>query len=371
MEYESYRVPKEEKLENLAKQFGLTTKELQEINPNIQTFTNFWGTEAYVVVNQLIKVPVKSKEKAYGDNNLDFDFVKSQKEKEAKLSEEERFLKNLTFDQQVRYRCEQLNMTKIEDRIMFHFNTKKQYLLKNNLLGKISKIQLEEYLYKINPENLADPIEAMKQLEYAKENVILKFNDNGIEEILNYSKIKTDWNNFIPVLKKMDFYTSLEKLNPNAAQDILKGGDSEFGSKESLKKTYDKNLFFHTLYNSYNPQISETTLLNFISQIFVNIPIELELQHSIVKEDDFHIEYRTVGTLNRDKINNKVLEEQYNKFYRPIIEYSFSQYNYEYRIRRTVEKKTGLITNAIAMLKEEVKNNYQFVTQFDLKKIES
>lgn len=82
------------------------------------------------------------------------------------------------------------------------------------------------------------------------------------------------------------------------------------------------------------------------------------------------VEYRTVGTLLRDKIDHSVLEDQYNKFYKPIIEYGFTEYNYDYRIRRMVEKKTGIIVNASALMKEEVKNNYQFITQFDLKQID-
>ncbi|MCV9930267.1 hypothetical protein OIU83_21595 [Flavobacterium sp. LS1R49] len=72
----------------------------------------------------------------------------------------------------------------------------------------------------------------------------------------------------------------------------------------------------------------------------------------------------------RNNIDNKVLEEQYNKLYKPIIEYGFSEYNYDYRIRRTIDKKTGLVVNASVLMKEEVKNNYQFITQFDLKQIE-
>ncbi|HCR76145.1 MAG TPA: hypothetical protein DIW37_07045 [Chryseobacterium sp.] len=94
------------------------------------------------------------------------------------------------------------------------------------------------------------------------------------------------------------------------------------------------------------------------------------MQHSIIKEDDYFIEFRTVGTLLRDKIDSSLLEQQYNKFYKPIIEYGFSEYNYDYRIRRMVDKKTGTIVNASALMKEEVKNNYQLVTQFDLKQIE-
>lgn len=149
-------------------------------------------------------------------------------------------------------------------------------------------------------------------------------------------------------------------------------GGLEFESEANLRKTYDKSLLYHVLFNDYDAhkKREQNDTLKFISQIFVNIPIELELQHTIINEDDYFVEYRTVGTLLRNKIDNSVLEDQYNKFYKPIIEYGFTEYNYDYRIRRMVDKKTGMIVNASAMMKEEVKNNYQFITQFDLKKIE-
>lgn len=290
---------------------------------------------------------------------------------------EEEILENdnsyIQIEQKARYRCEQFNTTKVEDTISFHCNTKKEYVLEKNTSANKAKVILKEYLYKINPGNLASAIEATKELEFDKENVVLKLDrNNRIEEVVNFDQIKKKWDEFKPKLRDSDFYKEVEKINANAAKDIITGGELEFESEQNLRKTYDKALFYHVLFNDFDAhkKRERNDVLKFISQIFVNIPIELELQHSIIKEDDYFIEYRTVGTLLKDKIDNTVLEEQYNKFYKPIIEYSFSEFNYEYRIRRMIDKKTNLIVNATAFMKEEVKNNYQFVTQFDLKQIE-
>jgi len=109
MKYEEYKISKEEKLEDLAWRFELTLQELQELNPKIETFKKFWGTETYAVVNQLIKVPAKETKDAllgeiksllvneddkYSKEKVGFDFNKSQEERQNRLSEEERFLKN-------------------------------------------------------------------------------------------------------------------------------------------------------------------------------------------------------------------------------------------------------------------------------------
>lgn len=291
---------------------------------------------------------------------------KTEEEKNAAIEQKE-------YQKKARYRCEQFNTTKVEDRITFHCNTKKEYLVEKDSANEKVRVKLKEYLYKINPENLSPAIEAVKDLEFDKENVVLGLNDdNTIKEVINFDEIKEKWEKFKPKLISSEFYNQIEKINSKAAQDIITGGELEFESENNLRKTYDKLMLFHVLFNDFDAhkKRNKNETLKFISQIFVNISLEIELQHTIIKEDDYFVEYRTVGTLLKDKLDNAVLEEQYNKFYKPIIEYSFSEYNYEYRIRRMVDKKNGFIVNATALMKEEVKNNYQFVTQFDLKQIE-
>ena len=273
---------------------------------------------------------------------------------------------------EARYRCEQMNTTKVEDNISFHCTTKKQYHLEYYGTNK-AKISLEQFLYKINPEVLQDAIIATEPLEYGKENVLVALNkDNIIENILNYKDIKDQWEAFKPKLMQTSFYRALLQHDFKAAEGFMNGGDTEFGSEANLIKTYEKAFFFHVMFNDYDPWIdrSEKQKLKFNSQIFVDVPIELELTHGIIDENSETVEIMTVGKLVKDGLDNTILEEQYNKFYKPMIEYDFTEYNYEYIIRRVIDKKTTLILSAKANLKEEVKYNYQFITQFDLKKID-
>ncbi|WP_412465786.1 hypothetical protein [Pedobacter sp. KLB.chiD] len=273
---------------------------------------------------------------------------------------------------EARYRCEQLNTTKVEDHISFHCTTKKQYHLQYEDADKV-KIHLEQFLYKINPEVLKDAITATEPLEYSKENVAVSLSkDNHINGILNFGEIQKKWNDFKPELMKTAFYKSLLQHDFKAAESFINGGDTEFSTQENLIKTYEKSFFFHVLFNDYDPWIDreQKQRLKFFSQIFVNIPLELELTHGVIDENDKFVEIMTVGKLVKENLDNKLLEEQYDKFYKPMIEYNFTEYNYEYIIRRVVDKKTALIFSAKANLKEEVKYNYQFITQFDLKKLD-
>ena len=293
--------------------------------------------------------------------------ITQKKEKEKEIQE------SLWFSEKARYRCEQFNTTKLEDNITFHCNTQKEYTFERSQTRKEVKIRLKDFLYKINPENLAIAIEATKELEFEKENVVFLLDDsNKIQEVQNFNEIREKWEKFKPTLKGSEFYKQIEKINNKAADDIIKGGEIEFENEENLKKTYDKNLFYHVIFNDFIPKIEskEKNVIKFLSQIFVEVWVELEVNHSIIKEDDYFVEYKTTGVLQRDKLDDDKIEKQYNEFYKPIIEYGFSEYNYKYSIIRRIEKKSGLIVNATALMLEEVKNNYQLITQFDLKKID-
>lgn len=349
MEFIKYDIKKGDTLESIADKQGISIQELINFHNLYCGTTNFIIGEKLPIHLQSLLLEKKTKE------------------------EISKIIEDKNFPLKARYRCEQFNTTKLEDRISFHCNTKKEYTVEKNAAHTRAKVKLKEYLYKINPENMALAIEAVKELEFDKENVILDLNnDNTIKEVVNFSEIKEKWENFKPKLAASEFYRQVENINSKAAEDIIKGGGLEFENEINLRKTYDKSLLYHVLFNDYDAhkKREKNDILKFISQIFVNIPIELELQHSIIKEDDYFVEYRTVGTLLKDKIDNSVLENQYDKFYKPVIEYGFTEYNYDYRIRRMVDKKTGTIVNASALMKEEVKNNYQFITQFDLKQID-
>lgn len=276
------------------------------------------------------------------------------------------------FPYSAKYRCEQFNTTKVEDSISFHCNVKKQYQLDLDP-GKNAYIKLEQYLYKINPEALGDALAATEALEYDKENVLFKlYPDNSIQSIGNFQEIQQKWEQFKPTLINSSFYRSLASGNPAVASGLIQGGDLEFGTEDNLKKTYEKALFIHVVLNDFDPlkDRDHKQVLQFNSQIFVDIPLELELTHGVIQENDTNTEIMTVGRLNKSKLDEAKLKEQYNNFYKPIIEYDFTEYNYEYIIRRTINNKSGLIINASARLTEAVKYNYQFLTQFDLKMLE-
>ena len=374
MEYKSYRIQQEEKLEDLAKQIGISVEKLQELNPNMETFKNFWGTETFVAVNQVIRVPVRSKGQSYGNENFDFDFKKSQEERVAKLSEEERFLKSLTFDQQARYRCEQLNISRINNEIItLSANTYIEFLVKQSQVNKtIFEVSVQDLLFSVDPRVYEEAFKFGQKLEKIRFPIILGSSKQGVtEKIYNLSNLQNKWKKFRDSeLKKDIIYQQLEKQNPNQAKDLILTGNKEFASEKIMSTTLDKNLFFHIFFRAIQGEdLPGYTLENF-SQLFPQINLVTNVVKSKVKGDDFSTTYRLVGILDLEKLSDTNLKKMYDEIYKPFIKYSFTEFKTIYRITYSIENETNFLIEAKAILSEKIKNNFEVITEMRIKKVE-
>lgn len=73
--------------------------------------------------------------------------------------------------------------------------------------------------------------------------------------------------------------------------------------------------------------------------------------------------------LDRGNINEAKLKEMYDEMYKPLIQFAFSEYDIVYRIEYEIDSKNNLVGNANIYIEEMVKNNYQIISSFDMRKI--
>ena len=59
----------------------------------------------------------------------------------------------------------------------------------------------------------------------------------------------------------------------------------------------------------------------------------------------------------------------YDEMYKPLIQFAFSEYDIVYRIEYEIDSKNNLVGNANVYIEEMVKNNYQIISSFDMRKI--
>lgn len=273
---------------------------------------------------------------------------------------------------QLRYRCNQLNVTRVEDKVISHATTKKEYLFKRKSeQPEIVGVTLTDYFYEMQPAEFTVALDAMKDLEYIKENVQFRLNNrNEIADVLNVEEIHKKWEVFKDKLTHTQFYKDIKAKSEKGASDLINAGNIEFKNQENLKQTYDKVMFYHILFNNFrNVSDDPSQVIQFNSQIFVKIPVTVELTHSLVSDNDNQIIIHTHGQLVKDGLDETEMENQYDFYYKPFVKYGYTQYFYAYDITRKIDKQTGVVTEAKALLTEGVKNNYETTTECSLKQV--
>ncbi|WP_128330558.1 LysM domain-containing protein [Apibacter sp. HY039] len=355
MEYKIHIVDGEEKLSSIADKYNTTPEAIKALNPHMKTFGGFIGG-TFVSYGQKIKIPIKIQEQVnverkQGDTIPEGEFIK-----------------------QARYRCRQDNLITIDGTPNFSCELKTQYLFStlDKEEQKYLNVTLEDYITSIQPQGMQEAFELIKQIELIRNQIIFTQDNTGIiSKIHNLGTLENNWKRFLnKEVKNIPFFQELEKRSSDTIKDFIKNGNKEFSSNRELAEVLDKNLFYHILLKANLEDDLKEYTLNQQSQIFPNIKLQTQIVKSIATEDDLTTTYRLVGTLNKENLDEKELLRLYTEMYQPLIKFSYTEFDYIYRITYVIENKTGLLINASASLSEQIKNNYEIITKFELKMIE-
>ena len=355
MEYKIHNVYREEKLSSIAEKYNTTPEAIKALNPQAK-FIKLPFSSTVVGHGQQIKIPVKTKEQ-----------VKVELKQGDTIPKRE-------FIKQARYRCNQDNLITIDGTPNFSCELKTQYLFStlDSEEQKYLNVTLEDYITSIQPQGMKEAFELIKQIELIRKQIIFTQDNSGkISKIHNLGTLENNWKRFLnKEVKNIPFYQELEKRSPDAIKDFIRNGNKEFSCNKELIGVLDKNLFYHILLKANLQDDLKEFTLNQQSQLFPNTKLQTKVVKSIATEDNLTTTYRLIGTLNRDNLDEKELQRLYTEMYQPLIKFSYTEFDYIYRITYVIENKTGLLLNASASLSEQIKNNYETITKFELKKIE-
>lgn len=375
MSNELYKVEQEEKLSDIARKFGISEEKLKILNPDIRTFGGgLFSKEIYVSVNQFIKVS-EGKAVAKLDNDVDFDFNKSQEKREVQKLEQEDFLKNLTFDQQARYRCEQVNVSKINGNPISSTIQKQQFNLKINKEFKIAKINMEDFYYDLNPPILNRSFEMIEFTEKIRNNVVLNYNEDGkVSKIINKAEQKKAWEKFKDSeFQKLEFIKVLKSNNPKAYNDLIKAGNLQFSLHHPSEYEYQSSYFYMCLFDKHltaeNFKEIPSDKLKYRSAIFPHIDVDIEAPYHLIKLENDLAQIRKVGTMkltNEQKMN---IINHYNEKFKPLLHYQFSNYNVDIRVNRTFDINTRLVVDGKITIIESVQDNIENTCEVTIKKL--
>ncbi|WP_294208595.1 LysM domain-containing protein [uncultured Chryseobacterium sp.] len=282
-------------------------------------------------------------------------------------------ISNIDFTKRVRYRCELNNVITIDGKPNFSAQTKTEYLLSSKKQNDdiLFMLRLEDYVNSIQPQEMEAAFHLIREIEMIRDNVVYTQNEDGeINNIINKDELSKKWQEFIlHKAAEVPFYNEMKARDPDTIRDFIENGNKEFSDSKELSKVLAKNMLYHILLKSNMKNGDQFSILQ-QSQLFPNILLKINVSRTIVSDQANTVTYRLTGTLDENQLDQDKIMRLYEEMYQPIIKYSFTKFNYIYRITYTVEKASKLLTDATASIKEQVKNNYESITKFELRSVE-
>ena len=132
-----------------------------------------------------------------------------------------------------------------------------------------------------------------------------------------------------------------------------------------IEKSLNSFILWKALSNKEEPFVLQQA-----SQIFPNMVLEVEVKRITIGEEGATKTYKLVGKLNKEKLSNEELINLYDKHYKPLLGYSFTEFEFTYSILYTVEAKSNIPIDASVVILEKVKNNFELTTQYKIESVE-
>jgi hypothetical protein len=297
----------------------------------------------------------------------------------AMIAESDRKAKGIVdFESAARYRCEQVNVSKVDGNTVHFVRQNFQYLLQQSLTEKIGKVTLEEHLYDFSPPVLNQSFEFISKTEFIKNNVTFSISPgNGrIEKILNKEQINKAWIKFRDEeFDKIGFIQKLRLTNFEAVNELKDLGDKQFSPSYSLaEEEYRRNLFYLICFDKFLVEPVEEMKAEefpFMSTIVPPIVVPVEFVYTKISEQLDIISISKVGTLKVTPTQIEEIEKKYNDILKPKIKYSFTEYILEFTINVEYNTKQQLVSNASLILTEQIADNIENICEFNLKRLQN
>lgn len=347
-----YKIEKGENLTSIAEKFNVDSEELKAFHNTHSGFSNMIISDSLPLHLDTIFI-----EQNIFENSL----IKNEK------------MESFNFEGVARYRCEQLNISRINNEIItLSASTIYEFFVKKAENTNIFEVELTDFNFSVEPAIYESGFLFAQKLERLKLPIRFNVSEQAfIKEIFNHKEIENRWMSFRDhELQNTDIYQQLISQSPKQAEDITTTGNKEFLDQDNFIKLMDKNLFFHLFTNAFlRDQLQNYNLQQF-SQIFPNIDLKTDVTKSIVREDENTATYRLVGILNRENLSEETLKNLYDTIYKSSLKFNYTTFDFIYRITYTVDKETGLLEEGKASIAEKIKNNFEVITEYNIKKVE-
>ncbi|MCW3161410.1 LysM peptidoglycan-binding domain-containing protein [Chryseobacterium oryctis] len=349
-----YEIQKSDTLESIANKHNVSVEELVDFHNQNSGMTN-------VIIGDTLPIHLKfvivSKE-----------LVKKQKKKKIKDGEKP------SFDKKARYRCEQVNTTKINGDLVQFVEQKFQYLLKIDTVDGLGYVNREDYLKKITPPVMLNVLDFIEETDKIKHNILFTLDENGkLEKILNRKQLNENWKKYKKEkLNSNPFIIELNKTNEKAVQEIVNLGDTQFSSNADNEEEYRKDFFYFICLNQYIVKDDiKTEEFKYLSTIVPPNIVPLILRYDKITEENQLLTVRMVAEYDLSQQLEKEIINQYNNLHRPTIGFSYTQYKLIFRATIEIDTETKLVKKASIKLRESIADNIENECSYNIKQLEN
>lgn len=354
MEIIKYKIIKGDTLESIAKKNELSVRELVSFHNSHSTITQSLTGEYLPIHLEYMFVPLIQK---LGSDNVEG--IHSQ-----------------DFKLKTRYRCEQVNTSKMNGNLVHFLQQNFQYLVKSNFTNNGFYVELEDHHFDFNPTYLNPSFGFISKTEFIKNKIFFQISkENGrLTKISNKKEVNESWQEF----KKNKFYNDdfimqLMKTNTHAVEELCAMGDRQFAEDYPLmEEEYRRNLLYFTLFDKILVQKIdniENEQFNFSSTIVPPIIIPIEFRYDKISEEDHIIKFRKVGKVKLNDTLISEIKQKYDEIHKPSIKYNYTEYKIEFRVRGEFNTEKKIIENADLFIIEQIADNIENHCEFHLKKL--
>lgn len=275
---------------------------------------------------------------------------------------------------EVKYRCEQENVTKMNGIPVSNSIQKFQYSVKINQGNNIAQVKLEDHYYSMNPPVLNKIFDFITQTEFIKNDLLFKIDKNGkLDQILNLPEQEKKW---IDLKESKEFETefirTLGLTNPEGLKQLIEEGDNQFLSSRDSSEEHRRNLFIWILFDKHlyqSEEVNEPDIFLYQSHLVPPLSIPLKVKEEIITQDNENSTWRKTFTtdLNVELVDQ--IKSKYDEMHKPTLHYSFTNYNLDIYLTKEVSKESRFIEVAKLRITEEIENNVESYCEFTVRKL--
>lgn len=283
--------------------------------------------------------------------------------------------KTPTGDISAKYRCEQVNTTKIDGKFTSNSQQKFQFDVQVFPGKKTARVVLEDHYYNMDPPVLNKVFDFVTQTEFIRHNVTFTYGANGrVLEVLNKEEQAEKWRAFKNSRAfRTEFITNMQDTDEKGLEEVIKSGDRQFSLSHDSEEELRRELFYSVLFDWQLASNDNTTVQQeeflFRSILLPDTIVPMDFRCDVIKEENDLLKLRKVGSA---KLDDELLEnivKKHDQYYKPQIKYNFTEYKLEFRQTYEVDRNTRLVNEAKLIWNEAIKDNVESFCEFKMRKL--